>query len=281
MTARLISKFGGEFVSTVQEQAYLAVTWPQTALHLRIAITVSMLGLLSSFYLYYLLFGTGYRFQVLCLSVIAVILNLVVLFVLTYRDSYTMPARLLSMFALILLSVNQLLGHHFLLIENQVHNKIGMPFIIVIILIFYAFVPNRAYKTIMATAFASLIFLFYYIFSPFIPFQSIFMFFIELLAVNAMGYLFLINWNRLRRLEFAHRKELEDEVSKRIEAEKVARAASAAKTRFLASASHDLRQPLQAQRLYVETMVAQTKEKPVRELGGKVVSSQGITVTVY
>ena len=50
--------------------------------------------------------------------------------------------------------------------------------------------------------------------------------------------------------------------------------ASRAKTRFLASASHDLRQPLQAQRLYVEAMIDQIDEGPVTSIGRKVIQSQ-------
>ena len=49
---------------------------------------------------------------------------------------------------------------------------------------------------------------------------------------------------------------------------------SRAKTRFLASASHDLRQPLQAQRLYVEAMIDQMDEGKVTALGRKVIYSQ-------
>jgi len=51
--------------------------------------------------------------------------------------------------------------------------------------------------------------------------------------------------------------------------------ASRAKTQFLASASHDLRQPLQAQRLYVEAMIDHTEQTVVAELGRKVITSQG------
>jgi signal transduction histidine kinase/ActR/RegA family two-component response regulator len=49
---------------------------------------------------------------------------------------------------------------------------------------------------------------------------------------------------------------------------------SRAKTRFLASASHDLRQPLQAQRLYVESMIGHDNREEVDELARKVIDSQ-------
>ena len=61
MVAHRISRFSGEFASTAEEQAYLAEIWPQTVLYLRIITIITVLGMLFSFYLYYLLFGTDFQ----------------------------------------------------------------------------------------------------------------------------------------------------------------------------------------------------------------------------
>jgi len=50
--------------------------------------------------------------------------------------------------------------------------------------------------------------------------------------------------------------------------------ASHAKTRFLAAASHDLRQPLQAQRLFAEAIRDRTKDSELREMSEHMVESQ-------
>jgi len=58
-----------------------------------------------------------------------------------------------------------------------------------------------------------------------------------------------------------------------IEKEQVERS-SLAKTRFLASASHDLRQPLQAQRLFAEAIRSRAKDTALQVLGDKIIQSQ-------
>jgi len=50
--------------------------------------------------------------------------------------------------------------------------------------------------------------------------------------------------------------------------------ASRAKTRFLAAASHDLRQPLQAQRLFTEAICARTQQSDLSTLGNQILASQ-------
>jgi len=57
------------------------------------------------------------------------------------------------------------------------------------------------------------------------------------------------------------------------EKERVERA-SRAKTSFLAAASHDLRQPLQAQRLFTEAICARTQQSDLSALGDQILASQ-------
>jgi len=272
MQACKISKFSGEFESPAREQAFLAAGWSQTAMQLRIAAAGGFLAALSLIYVYYLSFGSGPEFQTLFLLQICNAAVLAGLFFTTRSDSYTLIARWLGPLSLLLFSISELIEYYFLL-HGSSHGEPGTPFTIVIILIAYTFIPNRARITIFTTFFISFVFLLYYFTSPLISFQAAFTILFELLILNAIGCLIMVNENRLRRQAFAQRQALEDEVSKRKKAETALQKASAAKTRFLASASHDLRQPLQAQRLYVETMVAQAKDTSVRKLAQKIIAS--------
>jgi PAS domain S-box-containing protein len=83
------------------------------------------------------------------------------------------------------------------------------------------------------------------------------------------------------RLEIERRNQLE---SKLIRARKEAEDANASKTRFLALASHDVLQPLNAAKLYLtvleEADIAEDLKKTIRKLNDSVVSSETLISTI-
>lgn len=78
--------------------------------------------------------------------------------------------------------------------------------------------------------------------------------------------------------------ELHQEVSKRTEAEREAFAANASKTRFLAQASHDILQPMNAARLYLaalqETELSQSSAHLAEKVSQSVASADGLIATL-
>ena len=66
--------------------------------------------------------------------------------------------------------------------------------------------------------------------------------------------------------DISNRKAIEEELQK---AKHLAEEATVAKTRFLATASHDLRQPLQALRLYLSALTNKLDEPKAKQLGEK------------
>lgn len=100
--------------------------------------------------------------------------------------------------------------------------------------------------------------------------------FLALLAIVGIVSFLMYAWrlgetfNENFRLRFENEKLAISLAEEKEQVEK----ASRAKTRFLAAASHDLRQPLQAQRLFAEAIRARAQDSELSELGDQIIESQ-------
>ena len=100
-----------------------------------------------------------------------------------------------------------------------------------------------------------------------------------IIAAATMLFLAFLAWmsHQIHRMMFAvYAARYENELlaeSLCHEKEQVEKA-SRAKTRFLAAASHDLRQPLQAQRLFAEAIKARSHNTALNQLGSQLIESQ-------
>jgi len=100
-----------------------------------------------------------------------------------------------------------------------------------------------------------------------------------IIAAATVLFLIFLTWmtHQIHRMMFAvYAARYENELlaeSLRHEKEQVEKA-SRAKTRFLAAASHDLRQPLQAQRLFAEAIKTRAHQTELSQLSSKLIESQ-------
>nr|WP_320132622.1 ATP-binding protein [uncultured Holophaga sp.] len=143
---------------------------------------------------------------------------------------------------LLLVGVTELVEVH--LIHGEAAARGDLPFVLVIILMAYVMVPNRILITLAVGGFLGALFVLHEALQvgPVAP--SVILMLVYMVMANATGYVFQYSWNRLGRRDYALRCALEREVGERQRAEDEAKAANAAKSRFLAVMSHEIRTPL-------------------------------------
>ncbi|PIQ34059.1 MAG: hypothetical protein CO186_08170 [Zetaproteobacteria bacterium CG_4_9_14_3_um_filter_49_83] len=100
-----------------------------------------------------------------------------------------------------------------------------------------------------------------------------------IVAAATMLFLFFLTWmahkiHHMMYEVYVARFQNERLAQSLREEKERAEKANRAKTSFLAAASHDLRQPLQAQRLFAEAIHARTQEAELSELGEQILASQ-------
>lgn len=166
--------------------------------------------------------------------------------------------------------------------------------IIVIIIAIYVFIPNRFVLATGAALLGTLSFMIYLVGwaqpdnTTAISIVSV------LLLVNSFGSIAAYRFSQLRRREFAaleaerrSKDALLEEISRRESLETAltveknaaerardaAEAASRAKSRFLAAASHDLRQPMHALSLFAATLVERLRYPEVRQIADQMQAS--------
>lgn len=137
----------------------------------------------------------------------------------------------------------------------------GMPFIVMLLFVFYTLIPIRfiysiAVGTIAGIGNCLLLAHFFDLGFDEVSYIAAMFIFVNLLGIGYGSYI-----NRLQRQDFLRRKELERQISQRELAEQdalvlkeVAERASAEKSRFIAIAGHDLRQPIHALGLWVDNL---------------------------
>ena len=166
--------------------------------------------------------------------------------------------------------------------------------IIVIIVAIYVFIPNR-FILATAAAFLGTLSFMVYLFGWAQPDHTTSISIVSvMLLVNSFGLIAAYRFSQLRRREFValqaerrskdalleeirRRESLETELTVEKDAAEQARddaeAASRAKSRFLAAASHDLRQPMHALSLFAATLVERLRYPEVRQIADQMQAS--------
>lgn len=136
----------------------------------------------------------------------------------------------------------------------------GTPFLVVLLFVFYTLIPNRFTYT-MAIGLFSLVTEVMVSYADTQALDQASYVFIMFLFVNVLGIGYGRHINKLQRQDFVRRKEIEAEITRRRAAERdalaqteLAEKVSTEKSRFLAVAGHDLRQPLHALGLWVDSL---------------------------
>jgi signal transduction histidine kinase len=164
----------------------------------------------------------------------------------------------------------------------------------VILMAIYVFVPNRFLLALAAAMLGTLTFVVYLIGWAQVDKTTTFSLLAVLLLINTFGLAAAYRFSRLRRREYtaleaerqtneallneiARRKSLETELTTEKNVAERARdqaeAASRAKSRFLAAASHDLRQPMHALSLFAATLVERLRYPEVRQIADQMQAS--------
>jgi signal transduction histidine kinase/CheY-like chemotaxis protein len=174
--------------------------------------------------------------------------------------------------------------------------------IIVIIVAIYVFIPNR-FILATAAALATTISFMVYLFGWAQPDHTTTISIVSvLLLVNSFGLIAAYRFSHLRRREFtaleaertskeallaeiARRQSLEHELlvekTSAEHARDQAEAASRAKSRFFAAASHDLRQPMHALSLFAATLVERLRYPEVRHIADQMQASIVALTTLF
>lgn len=239
--ASSLSSSTGLFRDPAMERAYEEDAWPRLSHQLR-----WILGIAGPLYLAGLSLNFGAllpeaenaRFAV---RYLAVGLCLLGSFLASRRTRWTPLFQVCVSGTTLAMVLNEIL-------EARVRHSLGSAddprlMVMMIIVITYLILAGRLAWAVSSAAAGSLAFL-GYAFASGLPggsFQELAMF---ILLANGTGYAFRMPWNRLARRDFALRRALEREVEERQRAEREARQASAAKSRFLTVMSHEIRTPL-------------------------------------
>tara|TARA_R110002072_G_scaffold1164_4_gene9650 strand:- start:14046 stop:15824 length:1779 start_codon:yes stop_codon:yes gene_type:complete len=266
----MLNKITGELTDQFREGAYLDSAWPRHKLFGRS------------------LFGAG---SVILCAVVA--LNLSDDLISSQIITVLVPVRVLQILAcvfvfLISFSAERPRGYHygifatlFATIFAEFANDIlvtlpsadgdtpPMPFLTVIIFIYYTLVPTRLSFTILLGAITTVL----YTFAASLFFPNVLYLLLELIFVNLIGISYGRFINQLQRQDYLFRIELEHESAERqhaetqaIEARRIAEQASIEKSKFIAVASHDLRQPLHAMGLWIDTLYEQVQDQSDQRL---------------
>lgn len=184
---------------------------------------------------------------------------------------------------------------NFLVITERPHDLTSHASAIVVILMaFYVFVPNRFLYAIGAALAGSASFIVFLIGWADVSQATLMSLVGVLLLINTFGIAASYRFSQLRRREFvaleserksneallaeiARREHLENALTVEKTAAEHARdqaeAASRAKSRFFAAASHDLRQPMHALSLFAATLVERLRYPEVRNIADQMQAS--------
>ena len=235
------SRWTGEFLDADQEQAFQAETWPRLCRQLRLVAALAGSVYLLALYLNWKGLGGGAGFRtMLGLRVFTA----GALWGIAWASRPDWPRRRAEL--LILAAILCMVGTR--LVEGHLGApaaRPGTPMVLPVMpLILFAVIAVPAWLALVWGGVGSLLFLRDQVALWGAGAHSTQVAFIYLLLANGTGYTFRVAWNRITRRDFTLRQALEREVAERQRAEQEARAAEAAKGRFLAVVSHELRTPL-------------------------------------
>ena len=250
----------GEFVDAKLEQEFLADAWPRIAMQLRIVIGITLLMTLLMIVAAFFdgkpeTLGFVFYLRLLQAYLVGMILW-------RLRDGYVSRALEISILLAEVAVVLVEAGDFFqpLIYHNRVPDS-DLPFAVLFVFLMYLLIPNRFSYTIFVGVFAGVLFsaLSFGLYEDSSG-EAIYMA-LKFLFLNIMagGYGSFVN--RLRRRDYVQRLALEREIEQRqlaqqhaIEAQDLAERASEDKSRFVAAASHDLRQPLHALGFFIDAL---------------------------
>ncbi len=250
----------GEFRDRTLEQHFLSASWPRTHYQLHIVFIVGLVMTLAMVFANlfdpHMAQTGGIYLRIAQVLSMLLVLSMVKLGPLSHSLAL---AILLTEFVVTLVEAGDFF---YLFAAEHTPPSQDMPFMILFIFVMYLIVPNRFSYTIGVTLFAGVLFtvLSFFSYEADVLLETAYMF-LKFTATLAMGIGYGGYVNRLRRQEWVQRNALEQEVSQRqlaeqhaLEAQDVAEKASYAKSRFLAAATHDLRQPLHAMSFFIDSL---------------------------
>lgn len=192
------------------------------------------------------------------------------------------------------IEVAAILANFFIIITRPADLAAHSSAMIVILMAVYVFVPNRFILSLGVAVIGTLSFLVYLVGWSDADTASVISISAVLLLINSFGMVAAYRVSELRRREFmaleaerrsnealleeiARRESLETALTVEKNAAEQARdqaeAASRAKSRFLAAASHDLRQPMHALSLFAATLVERLRYPEVRHIADQMQAS--------
>jgi len=235
-----LSRWTGEYLDPEREQGYLLDIWPRLGRQIRIVVTIAGALYCAALYLDLVAMGPGLPFLAMALLRGAVGLLMAACVLASRRPGALL--RWLMFSAPILIGVAELV-ETWLTPPGPIEVS-GLPFLLALTFMAYILAPNRVWMTGLAMLIASCLYLGQQAILTGWNSPMSFLTLIYLLLANGTGYVFQLSWNRVMRRDLAMRLKLQHEVEERQRAEAEARAANAAKSRFLAVMSHEIRTPL-------------------------------------
>ncbi len=287
---KLIHRFTAEFSDPATERRFRAATAPGMQHDFRAAVGLGAFFFMAFGIADWAALGPTPAFWLLLQLRLLTTAGAVVLIMLTPR----FPAMVTSGWGATLIEVLALLANFAIVIHRPEDLAPHASAIAVIIVAIYVFIPNR-FLLATAAAFLGTLSFIVYLFGWAHPDHTTAISIVSvLLLVNSFGLIAAHRFSQLRRREFAaleaerrSKDALLEEISRRESLETAltveknvaerardaAEAASRAKSRFLAAASHDLRQPMHALSLFAATLVERLRYPEVRQIADQMQAS--------
>ena len=241
-----ISKISGEFKDNEIEYQFQEHQWGQMSRQLRIVASICMFCYIVALYPNYLDLGANLTL------VIVILVRLPAIFAQGWLIAETMFDRPSSRVQFVIFpmaifsSISEAVELHMYLNSGANVDPLNVPFFGFIILIIFGFLTTRFWWTTYATLIGSVITLIPYAIGVDEPTAILVRHSLILFGIIAFGAGLTRVLNRLRRSDWLRSRALEKEIVERQRAEQEAIQANAVKDEFLASVSHELRNPLHA-----------------------------------
>ena len=262
MPTAKFNKFDGRFQDRKLEQLYVVDAWPRVQNQLRIVFGcagVMVLGMLLANVLDQRLVEV---LTTLLLFRFTQLLAIITLLWLLRSGHYSRKIFIALMFAelatMAVEMVDYFVGY---LPFEKTPDSLDMPFMVLMIFIIYALIPNRSYTNIGVCVTSTLSFLAILFMAHDVTIGAATYLIMMFVFVNVVGMAYESYINRIYRRDFLRRLELEREVSQRlkaqaelVEARDALERLNESRSKFLAAASHDLRQPLHALSFFLESL---------------------------
>lgn len=260
----MFKRFTGELQDRQSELDFLAQAWPRQRWQLMIVVGVCCLGVVAVTLANLADDRVASELPGLLAARLVQLAVMVYAWSLTWRVSR--PAHISGATGLAELVTVVAEGVNFSLAFELMEraDAPGTPFMVLLLFVFYTLIPIRFIYTIgvgvVATISTCLLVSYHYNASfAEISYIAAMFLFVNLLGIGYGGYI-----NRLQRQDFISRSALEREIGQRkqaeqqaLESKEMAERASGEKSRFIAVAGHDLRQPLHALGLWVDNLQQQ------------------------